>query len=169
MKNFFRKVAFGLKPDEKAPSDPFVWAQKQVETIPEFNWKGKYILSEKEMRKYWITQRVEENTTLRKKYKNDPDGLRRAQRQLENDTGKKFWPANEICIRHSEGIRGDNPVLAKLWYFWGNHFTISDTQTLGSYSTGAYQRDFIRANMDKNFETMVYEATLAWPMIMHLR
>ena len=71
MKNFLRKVAFGLKPDEKPPSDPLVWAQKQVETIPEYNWKGKYILSEKEMRKYWITFRVEENTTLRKKYKND--------------------------------------------------------------------------------------------------
>jgi len=24
MKNFFRKVAFGLKPDEKAPSDPCI-------------------------------------------------------------------------------------------------------------------------------------------------
>ena len=57
MKNFFRKVAFGLKPDEKAPSDPLVWAQKQVEIIPEFNWKGKHIYSEKEMRKYWITQK----------------------------------------------------------------------------------------------------------------
>ena len=32
MKNFFRKVAFGLKPDEKTPSDPLTWAQKQVET-----------------------------------------------------------------------------------------------------------------------------------------
>ena len=168
MKNFFRKVAFGLKPDEKAPSDPLVWAQKQVESIPEFNWKGKHIYSEKEMRKYWITQRVEENTTLRKKYKNDPEGFRRAERKLEADTGKKLWPANELCIRHAEGIRSDHPVLAKLWYFWGNHFTISDTQTLGSYSTGAYQREFLRANMDKNFETMVTEATLAWPMIMHL-
>ena len=47
MKNFFRKVAFGLKPDEKAPSDPLTWAQKQVETIPELNWKGKHIYSEK--------------------------------------------------------------------------------------------------------------------------
>ena len=168
MKNFFRKVAFGLKPDEKEPSDPLVWAQKQVESIPEYNWKGKHIYSEKEMRKYWITQRVEENTTLRKKYKNDPEGFRRAERKLESDTGKHLWPANEICIRHSEGIRSDHPVLAKLWYFWGNHFTISDTQTLGSYSTGAYQRDFIRANMDKNFETLATEATLAWPMIMHL-
>jgi len=27
MKNFFRKVAFGLKPDEKAPSDPLTWAK----------------------------------------------------------------------------------------------------------------------------------------------
>ena len=43
MKNFYRKVAFGLKPEEKAPSDPLTWAQKQVETIPELNWKGKYI------------------------------------------------------------------------------------------------------------------------------
>ena len=33
MKNFFRKVAFGLKPEEKIPSDPLTWAQKQVETI----------------------------------------------------------------------------------------------------------------------------------------
>ena len=151
MKNFFRKVAFGLKPEEKAPSDPLTWAQKQVETIPELNWKGKHIYSEKEMRKYWITQRVEENTTLRKKFKNDPDGFIRAEKQLRNDTGAKFWPNNEICIRHAEGIRSDNPVLAKLWYFWTNHFTISDTQSLSEFSTGAYHREFIRANMDKTF------------------
>ena len=49
-----------------------------------------------------------------------------------------------------------HPVLAKLWYFWGNHFTISKTQRLHQYSTGAYQREFIRANMDKTFETMVH-------------
>ena len=60
MKNFFRKVAFGLKPDEKAPSDPLVWAQKQVETIPEYNWKGKYILSEKEMKIKLIEKKMNE-------------------------------------------------------------------------------------------------------------
>ena len=168
MKNFFRKVAFGLKPGEQPPSDPLTWAQKQVETIPELNWKGKYIFSEKEMRKYWIKQRVDENTTLRKKFKNDPQGLKRAEKQLDNDSGRKFWPNNEICMRHAEGVRSDNPVLAKLWYFWTNHFTISDTQSLASFSTGAYQREFIRANMDKNFETMAIEGTIAWPMIMHL-
>ena len=46
------------------------------------------------MRKYWITQRVEENTTLRKKYKNDPQGFRRAEKQLENYRGAEYWPAN---------------------------------------------------------------------------
>ncbi len=168
MKNFFRKVAFGLKPEEKAPSDPLTWAQKQVETIPELNWTGKHVYSEKEMRKHWIKQRVTEDTVFRKKYKNDPDGLRRAEKQLENDSGRNFWPNNEICIRHAEAIRSESPVLAKLWYFWTNHFTISDTQSLPGFSTGAYQREFIRANMDKNFETMAYEGTIAWPMIMHL-
>ena len=89
MKNFFRKVAFGLKPEEKVPSDPLTWAQKQVETIPELNWKGKYILSEKEMREHWIKQRVEENTTLRKKFKNDHKVLKKQRnflnmRQVDN-------------------------------------------------------------------------------------
>ena len=168
MKSFFRKVAFGLKPEEKAPSDPLTWAQKQVEIIPELNWKGKYIFSEKEMREHWIKQRVTEETTFKKKYKNDPEGLRIAEKRLENDSGAKFWPNNEICIRHAEAIRSDNPVLAKLWYFWTNHFTISDTQDLARFSTGAYQREFIRANMDKTFETMAIEGTIAWPMIMHL-
>lgn len=168
MKNFYRKVAFGLKPDQKEPSDPLVWAQKQVESIPEWSWKGKHIYSEKEMRKYWIQQRVGEDRTLRKKYKNDPSGFRRARRQLNNDTGMHYWPANEICIRHAEALRGENPVLAKLWYFWSNHFTISKTQSLSHYSIGPYQREFIRGNMDKKFETMAVEATKAWPMIMHL-
>ena len=115
MKNFFRKVAFGLKPDEKAPSDPLTWAQKQVETIPELNWKGKHIYSEKEMRKYWIEHRIGEDRKLRKKFKTDPKGIELAERQLENDTGGKFWPNNEICIRHADGVRGTHPVLAKLW------------------------------------------------------
>ena len=48
----------------------YEYFEKQVESVPELNWKGKYILSEKEMRKYWIKQRVEENTTLRKKLAN---------------------------------------------------------------------------------------------------
>ena len=56
---------------------------------------------------------------------------------------------DELSIRHAEGVRSNHPVLAKLWYFWGNHFTISKTQRLHQYSTGAYQREFIRATWIK--------------------
>src|SRR6056300_277416 len=100
MKSFFRKVAFGLKPDEKIPSDPLVWAQKQVETVPEFNWKGKYVYSEKKMRKeFWIKKRTNEDRVFRKKYKNVAEGFRKAQFQLDNVFGKDFWPSYEISLR----------------------------------------------------------------------
>ena len=42
MKNFYRKVAFGLGPHEKVPSDPLEWAKNQLNDIPEFSWKGKF-------------------------------------------------------------------------------------------------------------------------------
>ena len=168
MKNFLRKVAFGLKPDEKAPSDPLVWAQKQVETIPEYNWKGKYILSEKEMRKYWITFRVEENTTLRKKYKDNKTLYKTHKDILRHQTGQKFWESLEISIRHNEGINSKNPVLAKLWMFWGNFFAISEKDFLANYSTGPYQREIIRPNLNQTFEKMVYDVTTSWAMIHHL-
>ena len=168
MKNFFRKVAFGLKPEEKAPSDPLVWAQQQVETVPEFNWKGKYILSEKEMREKWGAYRYQDDVVLRKKFKNDANGFRRARDQLIKDSGHDYFPNSELCIRHAEAIRSNSPVLAKLWFFWGNHFTISDTQMLRYFSNGPYQRDFIRTNLNQNFEKMAIEGTIAWPMIMHL-
>ena len=36
------------------------------------------------------------------------------------------------------------------------------------YSTGAYQREIIRENLNKTFEELAYEATVAWAMIHHL-
>ncbi len=170
MKNFFRKIAFGIRADEKIPSDPLTWATSQItDKIPEFSWKGKYILSEKEMRKtYWKKYRYTENVVFRKKYKKDPEGLKKAEKQLDHDTGKNFWPNYEISIRHTEAVKSTSPVLAKLWFFWTNHFTISDTQSLRPFSNGPYQREFIRANMNQKFEKMAIEGTLAWPMIMHL-
>ena len=39
---------------------------------------------------------------------------------------------------------------------------------LADYSTGAYQRETIRANLNKTFEELAYEATIGWAMILHL-
>ena len=69
MKNFFRKVAFGLKPDEKIPSDPLVWATSQItDKIPELSFKGK-IYSEQELRKHYREWVYQDRKVLRKKYK----------------------------------------------------------------------------------------------------
>jgi len=33
MRNFFRKVGFGIGPDEKIPSDPLKWALNQLDKV----------------------------------------------------------------------------------------------------------------------------------------
>ena len=50
MKNFFRKVAFGIAPSEVIPEDPLNWALDQVNNVPKLSWNGKIYL-EKELRK----------------------------------------------------------------------------------------------------------------------
>ena len=167
MKNFYRKVAFGLGLEDKTPSDPLKWATNQLNDIPKFSWKGK-ILPEKELRKYYRDYVYGDRKVLRKKFKNDKDGYKREKNKLRHATGQKFWWNLELCIRHTEAIKSETPVLAKLWYFWGNHFAISEKDFLAQYTTGAYQREIIRANMNQNFEKMVQEATVGWSMIHHL-
>ena len=62
MNSYFRKVAFGIGPNEDVPLDPLDWALKQVDQIPNLSWKGK-IFSEKELRKHyrdWVYNKNEE-------------------------------------------------------------------------------------------------------------
>ena len=66
MKNFYRKVAFGLGPDDKTPSDPLIWATNQLNNIPEFSWKGK-ILPEKELINNYRDYFYGDRKVLRKK------------------------------------------------------------------------------------------------------
>jgi len=167
MKNFFRKVAFGISPNEEVPSDPINWALNQVDEIPDFSWKGK-IYSEKELRKHYRDWVYGDREVLRKKYKDNKTLYKTHKDILRHKTGQKFWESLEISIRHNEGINSNHPVLAKLWMFWGNFFAISEKDFLANYSTGAYQREIIRPNLNQTFEKMVYEVTTSWAMIHHL-
>ena len=167
MKNFFRKVAFGIGPNEQAPSDPLKWALDQVNDVPELSWKGK-IYSEKELRKYYRDWVYGDRKVLRKKYKDNKTLYKTHKDILRHKTGQKFWESLEISIRHNEGINSSSPVLAKLWMFWGNFFAISEKDFLANYSTGAYQREIIRPNLNQSFEKMVYDVTTSWAMIHHL-
>ena len=167
MKNFFRKVAFGIGPDENLPSDPLKWAIDQVNDVPKLSWQGK-ILSEKELRKHYRDYVYGDRKVLRIKYKDNKTLYKTHKNLLRHQTGQKFWESLEISIRHNEGINSSSPVLAKLWMFWGNFFAISEKDYLANYSTGPYQREIIRPNLNQAFEKMVYDVTTSWAMIHHL-
>ena len=119
MKNFFRKVGFGLGPNDQIPNDPLKWALDQFNEIPEVAWTGK-IYTEKEQRKHYRDWVYNDRKVLRKKYKNDKTLYKVKKDQLRKDTGQKFWESLEISIRHNEAINSQHPVFTKLWMFWGN-------------------------------------------------
>ncbi len=167
MKNFFRKVAFGIGPNEDVPSDPLKWALDQLDEVPDLSWKGKIYL-EKELRKHYRDYVYGDRKILRNKYKDNKTLYKFHKNKLRHETGQKFWESLEISIRHNEGINSKNPVLAKLWMFWGNFFAISHKDYLANYSTGPYQREIIRPNLNKTLEKMVYDVTKSWAMIHHL-
>ncbi len=167
MRNFFRKVGFGIGPDEKIPSDPLKWALDQLDEVPPFVWQGN-IPTEKELRKLYRKYIYNDRKKLRKKFKKDKQGYQKAKDKLRHETGQKFWKNLELNIRHKEALVSTTPVLTRLWYFWGNHFTISEKDLLAEFTTGAYHRETIRPNLNQTFEKMVYDVTTSWAMIMHL-
>ena len=165
--SFYRKVGFGIGINDKIPVDPLKWATDQLDEIPELLWTG-WIPSEKEMRiKYgeWI---YGDRKVLRKKYKNDKNAYRKAKDKLSIQTGERFFELNEHAIRHYQTKYSNQPVFERFWLFWGNHFAISEKDSLADFSTGPYQREIIRPNMIKTFEDMVQEVTRSWCMIHHL-
>ena len=165
--SFYRKVGFGIGINDKVPTNPLKWAIDQLDEIPELLWTG-WIPSEKEMRiKYgeWI---YGDRKVLRKKYKNDKNAYRKAKDKLSIKTGERFFELNEHAIRHYQTKYSNQPVFERFWLFWGNHFAISEKDSLADFSTGPYQREIIRPNMIKTFEDMVQEVTKSWCMIHHL-
>ena len=165
--NFYRRVAFGLSPNEKPYKDPLNWAINQLDRIPDLLWPGT-IPTEKDLRKKYGEWVYGDREVLRKKFKNDKHAYRKAKDELRIKTGERYFELNEHAIRHFQTKYSKQPVFERFWLFWGNHFAISEKDFLAQYSTGAYQRESIRANMNQSFEKLVQDATIAWPMIHHL-
>ena len=90
MKNFFRKVSYGIGPDENIPSDPLKWALDQINDIPDLSWKGK-IYSEKELRNHYRDWVYGDREKLRKKYKDNKTLYKLNKDKLRHETGQKFW------------------------------------------------------------------------------
>ncbi len=165
--NFYRRVAFGLSPNEKPDKDPLNWAINQLDTIPDLLWPGT-IPTEKDLRKKYGEWVYGDREVLRKKFKNDKRAYRKAKDELRIKTGERYFELNEHAIRHFQTKNSKQPVFERFWLFWGNHFAISEKDFLAEFSTGPYQREIIRPNMVKTFEEMVQSVTTSWCMIHHL-
>ena len=72
--NFYRRVAFGLSPQDERPQEPLSWALNQLKSVPDFLWKGS-IPTEKELRKKYGEWVYGDREVLRKKYKNDKNDI----------------------------------------------------------------------------------------------
>ena len=166
-KNFFRKVSFGIGPNETVPDNPLSWAQNQVDKIPPLIW-GDTIRSGEEMLNYYAEWVYTDREILRKKHKNNRQAYRDAKNKLRHKVGKRYFENLEICIRQNTALKSGFPVFERLWFFWCNHFAIIDKDAMPQFTTGPYHRETIRANMCGSFETLLKEATIGWSMIHNL-
>ena len=62
----------------------------------------------------------------------------------------KIWN----CIRHDAAVNSGAPVFERLWFFWGNHFAITDKDSMPEFTTGPYHRK-LRPHMTGSFTDMV--------------
>ena len=121
MKNFFRKVAYGIGPNEDVPSDPLKWALDQLNDVPELSWQGK-IYTEKEFRGHYRDWVYGDREKLRKKYKDNKTLYKTHKDILRHKTGQKFWESLEISIRHNEGINSQSSSSCKTMDVLGKFF-----------------------------------------------
>ena len=165
--SFFRKVAFGLSPNQDLPSDPLKWAQQQVENVPQISWPDK-IPDQQELLDQFSNQRVGEEL-IREKYGDDPKAYEKAREDLNYATGHNFYENLELNIRHHAALHGKSPVFERLVWFWGNHFAGLDKDGLAdSGLTGEYHRRVIRENLNKSFVDLTVAATTSYVMIKSL-
>ena len=105
----------------------------------------------------WIKKNIEE-----------PTAAKREKKKLNRRTGRNFFEAYEVAIRHHQAVHGSEPIFERFWHFWGNHFTIISKAKLAIFNTGVMQRETIRPHMAGYFADLLYSATVSWPMIKSL-
>ena len=112
-KNFFRKVAFGIAPDETVPDNPVSWAQNQVDKMPPLIWDTK-IRSGEEMLNHYAEWVYTDREILRKKYKENRQAYKEAKNKLRYKVGQQYFENLEICIRQNTALKSKSPVFERL-------------------------------------------------------
>jgi len=165
-KSFFRKVAFGLSPDDVIPTDPLTWAQNQFDTVPEILWPNE-VESLDVLTELHGEYRNASNQLIYKKFDSFED-FNQVRQDLWSHYRLEELENNELKIRHYNAIFGNQPAYERMIHFWGNHFCITGKDDLRSFATGPFHREVIRPNMIKTFEDLVFEATISHAMQINL-
>jgi uncharacterized protein (DUF1800 family) len=162
---FYRKVGFGLGPDEEIPDDRLSWAAEQLLEIPPLIWPGKIRTVDEmlDIRTLFLSAEQKLEQTIK-----DQNELRKKRDALYHEKGRRFFESYELAMRHYQAIRSNAAVFERFQHFWGNHFAIVDKIKLATFNTGPYQRETIRNQMDKRFADLVMAATLSFPMMRSL-
>ena len=114
-KNFFRKVGFGIGPDDEIPDHPLSWAKKQVDKVPPLVW-DEPIRTGEEMLNYYAEWIYKDRRVLRKKHKGNRKAYEDAKNQLRNKVGHRYFENLEICIRQNSS-KSKAPVFEDYGYF----------------------------------------------------
>ena len=165
-KSFFRKVAFGLSPDDVIPTDPLTWAKNQFDTVPEILWPNE-VESLDVLTELHGEYSKASNDLIDKKFDSFEE-YDQAEQELWSHYRLEELENNELKIRHYNAIFGNQPAYERMIHFWGNHFCITGKGDLRSFATGPFHREVIRPNMMKTFEDLVFEATISHAMQINL-
>ena len=166
-RSFFRKVGFGIGPGQAVPEDPLAWAQAQVEKVPALSWKGDIPTGAALFDNYaeWVYQ---DRKVLRERHKTDRRAYRAAKDALRQKVGERFHENLELAIRHDAAINSGAPVFERLWWFWCNHFAITEKDFMPEFTTGPYHREIIRTRLCGSFAELATAVTTSWAMIHNL-
>jgi len=125
--NFYRKVGFGLGPNDKIPNNPLEWASRQVENIPN-------LIPEENTLIFFLDNIKQVKTTEATEY---PKGL------------------YELYIRHNTAVKTKSPVFEKFWHFWSKHLSLTEQKSIPKYLIGQHHK-ILRSNMNKSIAEMIY-------------
>ena len=164
-KGFFRKVAFGLGPNDKVPSDPLSWAQAQLDKSPQIDLLGAPSLAD-QLKIFGDSRLAEEN--LVDGFTGTAIEFEEKRNEIYNKHGLDFYHPLELQIRHKAAITGQQPVFERFLHFWTNHFAIINPDELRPYVIGPYYREIIRENLTGSFNQLVKRATTGYAMIRSL-
>lgn len=177
IENLIRRIGFGLRPEERVPTDIGLWIDEQLDLDAQYlgvefarpgapisKWPDTFKLSLKE-----IYKRSSEYNRLYDQYTKKASQYSMQElldiRRTWIHENEVFW-RDETRLFHS-AIYGDEQVRQRLIHFWANHFTVGDGANERKF-IAHHIEDAIGKNLKGSFNELLYEAVKSPAMVHYL-